>query len=99
LCLVWNRPFPDGKDDYVRVGGDGIWSEVPVSNHRAELSITFSSDDGENWSEPKVLCRRAGASLAYPYLFEASPGELWITTMQGEVRIKVCEEEFHEATK
>jgi len=94
LCLVWNRPFPEGSGDYVRVGGDGIWSEVPVSNHRGELSIAFSTDEGQNWSRPKVLCRQADVWLAYPYLFEAAPGELWITTMQGDVRIKVHEADF-----
>ena len=38
--------------------------------------------------------RAARARLAYPYLFEASPGELWLTTMQGEVRLKLREADF-----
>jgi len=41
-----------------------------------------------------VIARKPGASLAYPYLFEASPGELWITTMQGGVRLKLREADF-----
>lgn len=99
LCLVWNRPFPEGQGDYERRSGDGIWSEVPVSNHRGELSIAFSDDDGRNWSKPEVLCRKPGESLAYPYVFEASPGELWITTMQGRVRIRIHEADFIQVPK
>jgi hypothetical protein len=43
-----------------------------------------------------VLARKRGASLAYPYLFEAQPGMLWITTMQGGVRVSFREEDLLE---
>lgn len=91
LVLVWNRLYPEGGDSFPLSGGDGLWSEVPVSNHREELSIAFSDDDGRNWSQPVVLARQTGKWLAYPYVFEAEPGALWITTMQGNVRIEVNE--------
>jgi hypothetical protein len=94
LVLLWNRPYPDGETTYPLIGGDNQWSEVPVSNHRSELSIAFSNDDGSTWSEPLVVARQPGASLAYPYLFEAEPGVLWITTMQGGVRVKLREADF-----
>ena len=32
--------------------------------------------------------------IAYPYLFESRPGELWITTMQGGLRVKIREKDF-----
>ncbi len=32
--------------------------------------------------------------LSYAYLFEASPGNLWVTTMQGEVRLQLREADF-----
>src|SRR5690606_15981673 len=100
LLLVWNRPFPEGEDSYLMVGGDRIWSAVPVSNFRAELSIAFSEDDGDSWSDPVVIARTetggyrpamAGSQgkhmpnqeVAYPFAFEASPGEIWITTGRG----------------
>ena len=37
-----NRPYPEGKSEFPLTGGDGQWSEVPVSNHRNELSAAFS---------------------------------------------------------
>jgi hypothetical protein len=100
LILVWNRPLPDGGADVppeAWTGGDNQWSDVRVSNYRAELSVAFSSDDGKTWSEPAVVARRAdvpGASLAYSYVFEPRPGELWVTTMQGDVRLAFREAEF-----
>lgn len=94
LLLVWNRPLPDGKDDWPKRGGDGLWSETPVSNHREELSIALSDDDGQTWSKPAVIARRTKTSLAYPYVFEIEPGRLWLTTMQGGVRVEFSESDF-----
>lgn len=94
LVLVWNRYFPEGKDTFPLSGGDNQWSEVAVSNHRLELSIAFSEDDGKTWTKPVVIARNERGWLAYPYLFEAQPGELWITTMQGGLRVKLQEAAF-----
>ncbi|MFA6243568.1 MAG: sialidase family protein [Candidatus Hydrogenedentales bacterium] len=94
IMLAWNRPLPEGKTEYPLSGGDNEWSEVPVSNHRGELSIAFSDDEGKAWSKPVVIARQPGKSLAYPYLFERAPGELWVTTMQGGVRLSLLEKDF-----
>jgi len=94
IALVWNRPLPEGATSFPLRGGDGIWSATPVSNHRAELSISFSSDDCETWTPPVVLARKEETSLAYPYLFEAEPGVLWLTTMQGGLRVRLKEKDF-----
>lgn len=94
LALIWNRWFPEGKTDFPLHPGDKQFSEVPVSAHRMELSIMFSDDDGKTWTTPVVLARLAKGSLAYPYLFESRPGELWITTMQGGLRAKLFEKDF-----
>lgn len=94
LILVWNRLYPEGKTSFPLTGGDGLWSEVPVSNHREELSIAFSEDEAESWSEPVVIARQRGAWLSYPRLLERRPGELWLTTMQGGLRLAFREEEF-----
>ena len=72
-------------------GGDCEWSEVPASNHRGELSVAFSDDDGKTWTTPVVIARQPGASLTYPYIYEREPGLLWLTTMQGGIRLKVRE--------
>ncbi|NND07329.1 MAG: exo-alpha-sialidase [Saprospiraceae bacterium] len=93
IVLVWNRRFPEGKDWHPLKGGDNQWSEVANSNHREELSIMFSEDDGKSWSQPIVFAKHT-TRISYPYVFEATPGELWITTMQGGLRVKLMEEDF-----
>ncbi|MCC6682662.1 MAG: exo-alpha-sialidase [Phycisphaeraceae bacterium] len=98
LLLLWNRPYPEGSDTFPLQGGDRLWSATPVSNHRSELSLAFSSDDGNTWSDPIVVARKQGAWLAYPYIFEAKPGQLWITTMQGELRISLPFQELSTAS-
>ena len=92
IALLWNRPLPEGAQQYPLRGGDGLWSEVPVSNHREELSLAFSEDEGKTWSPPVVLARCARSSLSYPRVLEARSGELWVTTMQGGLRLIVPEE-------
>jgi hypothetical protein len=94
LMLVWNRPLPEGKQTWPKRGGDRLWSETPVSNHREELSLAFSEDDGKRWTTPVVIAREKGVSLAYPYVFEYRPGQLWLTTMQGGVRVELAEGDF-----
>jgi hypothetical protein len=93
LMLLWNRPGPDSGKPHKLTGGDGRWSEVPVSNYRGELSLAFSDDDGATWSKPIVLAS-GERWISYPYAFEAKPGVVWITTMQGNARLKINEADF-----
>jgi hypothetical protein len=62
-----------------------------VSHHRLEPSIEFSEDDGKTWTEPVVIVRAAEVWGCYPYVFEADPGEVWITTRQSGLRVRLCE--------
>ena len=86
VALVWNRY----RDPSKRQG------------RREELSLAFSANDGLTWTVPHVIARNpvpAGAResaqwLAYPYIFEPSPGQLWITTMQGGLRVTLAENDF-----
>jgi len=102
LLLVWNRRFPEGTDQYPLRGGDKQWSEVAASNHRDELSIAFSEDDGKTWSVPSAIAKIDSSQkmdpplrrISYPYVFERNPGELWVTTMQGGLRVKFNEKDF-----
>lgn len=96
LVLVWNRWYPEGKNSYPLSGGDRQVTQVPVSNFRGELSIAFSNDEGKSWSRPVVIARaiKKGAQIAYPHILEYNPGELWITTMFGGLKIKLFEKDF-----
>ena len=97
IVLVWNRLFPEGTMEYPLRGGDGNLSEVPANWQRAELSIMFSDDEGKSWTKPIVISKvtQEGAQLSYPFVFEAKPGELWITTsFRGNLGIKLKENDF-----
>jgi len=99
IVLFWNRPFPEGQHEYPLRGGDCIWSATPVSNHRGELSVSFSADECETWTPPVVVAAKVEASLSYPYVFEVEPGMMWLTTMQGGVRLQVREDDLLEASR
>jgi len=87
LVLVWNRY----ADPAAKTG------------RRNELSIAFSTNDGLTWSVPQVIATNypteGGADarrsvLSYPYVFEPAPGQLWITTMQGGLRMALTEADW-----
>jgi sialidase-1 len=102
LFLVWNRSQPEGSDGYPLSGGDGISSEVAHSNHRDELSAILSDDDGATWTPPVVIARVTEQAevkrLAYPRVFEAAPGEIWVTTTHagfaGYLSVRLHEKDF-----
>jgi hypothetical protein len=59
--------------------------------------LTLTAGSGmlrRTWTEPVVIARQPGKWLAYPCLFERQAGELWITTMQGRVRVRLNERDF-----
>jgi len=73
-----------------------LWNAPPRHNpsngsSRAELSLAFSSDETASWSKPVIVAANYAPAgrVSYPYLYERKPGELWITTMQGGLRMKV----------
>lgn len=101
LVLVWNRYFPEGKTTYPLKGGDMEWSDIAVSNHREELSIIFSDNDGFTWSKPQVIAKVINPKnqVSYPYLFERNPGEIWVTTMYGGLRMGLKETDFDKGPK
>jgi lysophospholipase L1-like esterase len=75
IALLWNLP-PRHK---------------PSSSSRQELSIALSDDDAQTWSAPVIVAAsyEPKGRASYPYLYERHPGELWITTMQGGLRMKI----------
>lgn len=76
VALLWNAP-PRHRPENGTI--------------RAELSLAFSSDDGVTWTQPVIVAANyaPGGRVSYPYLYERKPGELWITTMQGGLRMAV----------
>ena len=112
LALVWNRLYPEGETMAVRRSGPA--TQAAASNHRDELSIAFSEDEGQSWSEPVVFARNPRhpgvmtlpdgremfmGGISYPKIFERRPGEMWITTgFQGHLRISMQESDFAPVT-
>ncbi len=92
LLLVWNRLYPEGKSSYPRVTGQ--YQEIPASWNREELSIALSSDDGQTWTKPVVIASKLNDWLAYADVLEREQGLLWLTTMQGDLRLKFYEDSF-----
>jgi len=86
LALFWNRYIDKAKK----------------TGRREQLSMAFSEDDGRTWTEPAVVAydpmqpghKEPDHRLSYPYVYEHVPGELWVTTMQGPLRIKLWEDDF-----
>lgn len=96
LVLVWNRLFPIARNEYPVEAWDDDLAEIPSNWQRQELSVMFSNDDGKSWSTPTVIAKASDNSkwLAYPNIFEAKPGELWIKTLYGNVSVKLNEKDF-----
>jgi len=96
LVLLWNQSMPQGKTSYPLRGGDREWSEVFQSNHREELSVSFSDDEGRHWSDPVVIAKvtKPNTQVSYPYFLERNPGEIWVTTMFGGLRLSFLERDF-----
>lgn len=99
IMLLWNRPRPDDGTEVELYGGDNQWSEVAASNYRAQLSLAFSEDEGETWTEPAVLADISNFEgkrkwISYPWACEVAPGHLWATSMQGHLAAEFYEKDF-----
>jgi hypothetical protein len=73
------------------------WDKAISDSPGARLptyAVRSPDDDGKTWTDPVVIARNKKGWTAYPYLFEARPGELWITTRQGGLRARLHEEDF-----
>ena len=73
-----------------------LWNAPPrhdpkSGSSRAELSLVVSDDEALTWSKPVIVAANYAPAgrVSYPYLYERKPGELWITTMQGGLRMKI----------
>lgn len=92
LLLAYNQLTKEGETTAPRIAG--LFSDVPASWQREELSIRLSDDDGKSWTDPMVIASCKGAWLSYCSLFEVKTGEIWLTTMQSQLKLKLKESDF-----
>jgi sialidase-1 len=85
LAMAWNPLHAEGKE--CPRNGNPSATEFPASWYREELCLAFSDDDGKTWTKPVVIARYPGNSLAYPYVFEHAPGQVWVMTYYGKPHI------------
>jgi sialidase-1 len=73
-----------------------LWNALPNEGfvRREELSLSLSDDEGATWTPARVIARNKGGRVSYVHAFEATPGELWVTTMQGDLRVHLKETDF-----
>jgi hypothetical protein len=96
LVLAWNRSDSERKGAWPRNERGASFSAVAASWHREELAVAFSEDDGASWSKPQVVAAEDDGALAYPYLFERAPGELWLFSRFPRKSQPPLAVEFHE---
>lgn len=80
----------------------GCHNERDCTGRREQLLVAFSENDGRTWTAPAVLARpptTPGAEeppyrLAAPRAYEHVPGELWVTTVRGPLRVRFREDDF-----
>lgn len=86
IALFWNRYIDKNR----RTG------------RREQLSMAFTDDEGKTWTKPVVVGydplrpgdKESQHRLSYPYVYEHVPGVLWVSTMQGMLRVKLQEHDF-----
>lgn len=85
IALLWNAPPRHAPKN---------------GTSRSELSLAFSSDEAATWSAPVIVAANYGTGqrVSYPYLYERNPGEVWITTMQGGLRMQVKLDDLNTGT-
>ena len=106
-------PIPPRRSNIASTGSPGVlkrlsdgslvllYNAIPTKGYerREELFVSFSLDEGESWTKPFVVARNAGARVAYAYIDEPVPGELWISSMQGGLRARTTLAELKAAAK
>jgi sialidase-1 len=87
LAMVWNPLFAEGaKNGPRRV--KPRYAERPDSVYREEMLFALSGDGGETWTKPQILAKQKGGKLRYAYMFERSPGEIWVGLKGQFLRIR-----------
>ena len=79
----WHGPFVNLPEDRV----------LTLVNHEGHVRAFVSEDDGSTW-QPRGVVRERGRRQSYPKVFERRPGELWVSTWQGNQLFKLFEKDF-----
>ena len=89
--MAWNRL--QASDGTAPPRWSGQYSEAEASWFRDELSIAFSEDEAQTWSEPQVVATDSERPHpCYPTMFEHSPGLIWVTA--GSMKFSLKEADF-----
>ncbi len=94
VTLLWNPPpryDPGSSTSQENLADRGDLAA------RDELALALSRDGGVTWETQEIVAADYSRvrdlpefiRASYPYLYERRPGELWITTMFGDVRMKL----------
>ncbi len=75
-----------------------VWNDLPraIQSRRAELSIAYSEDEGKTWSAPVIIASNPKMRIAYPYIYEHKPGEMWISTTFQPIAFSLKESDLLE---
>jgi lysophospholipase L1-like esterase len=95
VTLLWNPP-PRYEPAAAPAPGQAPVERAGLTA-RDELALSLSSDGGATWEPPVIVAADYSrvrdlpeyVRASYPYLYERRPGELWITTMYGDVRMRL----------
>lgn len=85
-----------------------LWVELGAERTKedpktgARLCLAFTADEGKTWSPTSTLVHRtgtpnmkeAGRCVHSAEVFEAAPGELWVTLHRPDVRLRLFEKDF-----
>ncbi|MBE35154.1 MAG: hypothetical protein CMI16_06325 [Opitutaceae bacterium] len=101
VTLLWNPP---PRYDPVSPAAHDEMAGRPELAARDELALALSRDGGVTWETHGIVAADYSRvrdlpeyiRASYPYLYERRPGEVWITTMFGDVRIKLDPKNLHE---
>lgn len=98
LILIWNRDEKFPAFNYTPDPNDWTVEELSYSwiRRRNKLSVAFSSDDGQTWTDPVVIAQTPDEKfwIAYTVFFEPEPGVFWMTTGQGGVKLAIREKDL-----
>jgi predicted neuraminidase len=70
-------PNPDSGLDAIRLADGRLLLAFNDSQHgRENLRLAVSTDEGRTWTRTATIAEEAGAEFSYPFLMQASDGDV-----------------------